>query len=49
VHPGELTTVMYEVVNTQPREMNAQAIRATRRKGDAVFQKVECFCFKQQT
>nr|WP_315248808.1 cytochrome c oxidase assembly protein [uncultured Duganella sp.] len=50
VHPGELNTVMYEVVNTQPREMNAQAIPSyAPQNATPYFMKVECFCFKQQT
>ncbi|MYM21677.1 cytochrome c oxidase assembly protein [Duganella sp. FT135W] len=50
VHPGELTTVMYEVVNTQKREMNAQAIPSyAPQSAMPYFLKVECFCFKQQT
>ena len=49
VHPGELNTVMYEVVNTQPREMNAQAIPSyAPQNAMQHFKKVECFCFKQQ-
>jgi cytochrome c oxidase assembly protein subunit 11 len=50
VHPGELTTVLYEIANQQPRTMQAQAIPSY---APAVamqyFRKVECFCFKQQT
>ena len=50
VHPGELTTVIYEVANQQGRVMQAQAIPSY---APAVamqyFRKVECFCFKQQT
>ncbi|TFW25266.1 cytochrome c oxidase assembly protein [Duganella callida] len=50
VHPGELTTVTYEVVNTQPREMNAQAIPSyAPQNAMQYFKKVECFCFNQQT
>ena len=50
VHPGELNTVMYEVVNMQPREMNAQAIPSyAPQNATPYFKKVECFCFKQQT
>jgi cytochrome c oxidase assembly protein subunit 11 len=50
VHPGELTTVMYEVVNTQDREVQAQAIPSyTPQAATPHFMKVECFCFKQQT
>ena len=50
VHPGELTTVMYEVVNTQNREVQAQAIPSyAPQSATPYFMKVECFCFKQQT
>jgi cytochrome c oxidase assembly protein subunit 11 len=50
VHPGELSTVMYEVVNTQKRDMNAQAIPSyAPQSATPYFLKVECFCFKQQT
>ncbi|MES2323180.1 MAG: cytochrome c oxidase assembly protein [Pseudomonadota bacterium] len=50
VHPGELNTVMYEVVNTQNREVQAQAIPSyAPQSATPHFKKVECFCFKQQT
>jgi cytochrome c oxidase assembly protein subunit 11 len=50
VHPGELNTVLYEVVNTQKREMNAQAIPSyAPQNATPYFMKVECFCFRQQT
>jgi cytochrome c oxidase assembly protein subunit 11 len=50
VHPGELATVLYEVVNTQPRTMVAQAIPSyAPQSATPHFKKVECFCFKQQT
>ena len=50
VHPGELATVMYEVVNTQPRTVAAQAIPSyAPQSATPHFKKVECFCFKQQT
>ncbi|NYE63964.1 cytochrome c oxidase assembly protein subunit 11 [Duganella sp. 1224] len=50
VHPGELNTVTYEVVNTQQREMNAQAIPSyAPQNATPYFMKVECFCFRQQT
>jgi cytochrome c oxidase assembly protein subunit 11 len=50
VHPGELTTVMYEFRNTQPRTMTAQAIPSyAPGVAQSHFTKVECFCFKQQT
>jgi cytochrome c oxidase assembly protein subunit 11 len=50
VHPGELTTVVYEVVNTQARTVAAQAIPSyAPQSAMPYFKKVECFCFKQQT
>jgi cytochrome c oxidase assembly protein subunit 11 len=50
VHPGEMTTVVYEVVNTQPRTVAAQAIPSyAPQSAMPYFKKVECFCFKQQT
>ncbi len=50
VHPGELTTIMYEVVNTQARTVQAQAIPSyAPQSATPYFKKVECFCFKQQT
>ncbi len=50
VHPGELTTVTYEVVNTQARTVQAQAIPSyAPQSATPYFKKVECFCFKQQT
>jgi cytochrome c oxidase assembly protein subunit 11 len=50
VHPGELATVMYEVVNTQNRTVQAQAIPSyAPQSATPHFKKVECFCFKQQT
>jgi cytochrome c oxidase assembly protein subunit 11 len=50
VHPGELATVMYEVVNTQNRTVAAQAIPSyAPQSATPHFKKVECFCFKQQT
>ena len=50
VHPGELTTVMYEVVNTQSHTVSAQAIPSyAPQNATPYFKKVECFCFKQQT
>ena len=48
VHPGELTTVMYEFQNTQNRRMAAQAIPSyAPRNAAAHFNKLECFCFNQ--
>ncbi|MEO6354421.1 MAG: cytochrome c oxidase assembly protein [Oxalobacteraceae bacterium] len=50
VHPGEMAQVIYEVVNTQTRSMNAQAIPSyAPQQAEAHFKKVECFCFQQQT
>lgn len=50
VHPGELVTVVYEVVNVQSRTVNAQAIPSYAPSQVAqYFKKVDCFCFKQQT
>ena len=49
VHPGELATVTYEVVNTQNRDVAAQAIPSyAPQNAMQHFKKVECFCFKQQ-
>ena len=50
VHPGELTTVMYEFQNVQNRTMSAQAIPSyAPHEAAAHFNKVECFCFNQYT
>ena len=50
VHPGEMTTVMYEFKNTQARTMTAQAIPSyAPGVAQAHFTKVECFCFSQHT
>jgi len=50
VHPGELTTVMYEIRNTAQRPVTGQAIPSY---GPQIavryFKKLECFCFTQQT
>ena len=50
VHPGELTTVMYEFQNVQNRRMSAQAIPSyAPMQASAHFNKLECFCFSQYT
>ena len=50
VHPGEMTTVMYEFQNVQDRVMSAQAIPSyAPRQAAAHFNKLECFCFNQYT
>ena len=50
VHPGELSTVIYEVRNLSTRPVTGQAIPSY---GPVVagrhFRKLECFCFTQQT
>lgn len=49
VHPGELTTITYEVANQLDRPMQAQAIPSyIPAAATQYFRKVECFCFKQQ-
>ncbi len=48
VHPGELTTVMYEFKNVQNRSMAAQAIPSyAPQQAMAHFNKLECFCFNE--
>ena len=50
VHPGELTSVMYEFRNTQNRTMSAQAIPSyAPKQASPHFNKVECFCFTEWT
>lgn len=50
VHPGELTTVVYEFQNVQDRRMAAQAIPSyAPMQASAHFNKLECFCFNQYT
>jgi cytochrome c oxidase assembly protein subunit 11 len=50
VHPGELTTVMYEFQNVQNKRMAAQAIPSyAPHQAAAYFNKLECFCFNQYT
>ena len=50
VHPGQVATVEYEVVNEQPTPVTGQAVPSY---GPAFageyFRKIECFCFTQQT
>jgi cytochrome c oxidase assembly protein subunit 11 len=50
VHPGELMTVEYEVVNERAEPVTGQAVPSY---GPAYageyFNKIECFCFRQQT
>jgi len=50
VHPGELTTVVYEFQNIQNRTMAAQAIPSyAPKQASNHFNKLECFCFTQYT
>ncbi|MFZ6754199.1 cytochrome c oxidase assembly protein [Undibacterium sp. Dicai25W] len=50
VHPGEMSQIVYEVVNKQSYKMDAQAIPSyAPQQASAYFKKIECFCFKQQT
>ena len=50
VHPGEVTTVMYQVSNEQGRPVEAQAIPSyAPKQATEYFKKIECFCFTQQT
>lgn len=50
VHPGELTTVMYEFRNVQGRTLAAQAIPSyAPKQATAYFNKLECFCFNEYT
>src|SRR5512132_2137302 len=50
VHPGELVHVDYDLVNMESRTMVGQAIPSYAPVQSAAhFQKLECFCFQQQT
>ena len=50
VHPGELVQVQYDLVNLEKRPMAGQAIPSYAPMQAAQYvQKLECFCFQQQT
>jgi cytochrome c oxidase assembly protein subunit 11 len=50
IHPGELTTVSYEIRNTSNRAVTGQAIPSYGPQlAGRYFKKLECFCFTQQT
>ena len=50
VHPGAVTQVMYEIVNTTDRPLTGQAIPSYGPQNAAqYFRKLECFCFSKQT
>jgi cytochrome c oxidase assembly protein subunit 11 len=49
VHPGQLVTVEYELVNTYDHAMAGQAIPSyAPQLAGRYFRKLECFCFQQQ-
>jgi cytochrome c oxidase assembly protein subunit 11 len=50
VHPGELTTVEYEIVNVREAPVTGQAVPSygPQHAGE-YFKKIECFCFTHQT
>ena len=50
VHPGQLVTVSYDVVNNSPRAISGQAIASYAPTGAVAYvRKLECFCFSIQT
>ena len=50
MHPGEVTTVEYEVVNSSSVPVTGQAVPSYGpQMAAAYFMKLECFCFTQQT
>ena len=50
VHPGELVTVEYEIVNVRGAPVTGQAVPSYGpQRAAEYFKKVECFCFTQQT
>ena len=49
VHPGELVTIVYDLVNTTGASSTGQAIPSYAPRVSAqYFRKLECFCFEQQ-
>ena len=50
VHPGELKTVEYEIINVREAAVTGQAVPSygPQHAGE-YFKKIECFCFTQQT
>ncbi len=50
VHPGELATVEYEIINVRGAAVTGQAVPSygPQHAGE-YFKKLECFCFTQQT
>jgi cytochrome c oxidase assembly protein subunit 11 len=50
VHPGQLTTVEYEIVNVRGAPVTGQAVPSYGPQfAGEYFRKIECFCFTQQT
>jgi cytochrome c oxidase assembly protein subunit 11 len=50
VHPGELTTVEYEIVNVREAPVTGQAVPSYGPQyAGEYFKKLECFCFTHQT
>ena len=50
VHPGELKTIEYEVVNAGAVAVTGQAVPSYGPQlAGEYFKKIECFCFTQQT
>ena len=50
VHPGQITTVEYEVVNERATPVTGQAVASYGPEyAGEYFRKIECFCFTQQT
>ncbi len=50
VHPGELTTIEYEIVNEKDYPVTGQAVPSFGpTHAGQYFRKLECFCFTQQT
>ncbi len=49
VYPGEIKTVIYTVTNTNNQLITAQAVPSyAPMQASLYFNKLECFCFKQQ-
>jgi cytochrome c oxidase assembly protein subunit 11 len=50
VHPGELATVEYEIVNVREAPVTGQAVPSYGpQNAGEYFKKIECFCFTHQT
>jgi cytochrome c oxidase assembly protein subunit 11 len=50
VHPGELATVEYEIINVRGAPVTGQAVPSYGPQiAGEYFKKIECFCFTQQT